>query len=220
MRAMILAAGRGERMRPLTDNLPKPLLFAGKKRLIEYHLDNLVASGFKNIVINHAYLGHKIEKVLGNGSKYNVNIIYSAENNHGLETGGGIYNALPLLSKIFLVINGDIWCNYDFQSLLNVSLNDNLAHLIMVNNPSHNPKGDFYLTENQQISLDSYQAPKLTFSGIGIYKAELFKNCKIERFRLASLLKIAIKSNLVSGEHFSGKWLDIGTPERLFTIQS
>lgn len=216
MRAMILAAGRGERMRPLTDTTPKPLLKINGRCLIEYHIDHLAIAGFTDIVINHAHLGEQIEQRLGNGHRYGVRLHYSPEGMPALETGGGIFKALPLLGpKPFLVVNGDIWCDYPFASLRHQPL-EGLAHLILVNNPSHNPKGDFYLV-NQKVYPEGL--PRLTFSGIGLYHPNLFNNCTPGRFSLVPLLINAMQAGQVSGEHYQGQWNDIGTPERLQQLE-
>jgi MurNAc alpha-1-phosphate uridylyltransferase len=213
MKAMILAAGRGERMRPLTDNTPKPLLMAGGKRLIEYHIEALAAAGIRELVINHAHLGEQIEQALGSGKRYGVTIQYSAEGQgRALETGGGIYKALPLLGdEPFIVVNGDVWTDYRFDSLLPREVA--LAHLVLVNNPPHNPNGDFYLQANHKVASEG--SPKLTFSGIGIYHPQLFAACQSGAFPLAPLLRTAMAEGRVSGEHYHGQWQDIGTPERL-----
>ena len=212
MKAMILAAGRGERMRPLTDHTPKPLLMAGSKRLIEYHLFNLAKAGFKDVVINVAWLGQKIIDTIGKGEKYNLNIVYSNEGEQALETGGGIYNALPLLGdEPFLVINGDVWTDYSFKKLRDFSLQDK-AHLILVNNPEHNPDGDFSIFNNRLIENAS---EKYTFSGIGIYSADFFKGHNNGKFPLAPMIRQYISENKISGELFSGRWMDIGTQQRL-----
>ena len=211
MRAMILAAGRGERMRPLTDKTPKPLLKVAGQCLIEYHIKHLVAAGFTEIVINHAYLGEQIEQTLGDGQRYGAKLHYSAEG-IALETGGGIFKALPLLGNApFLVINGDVWCDYPFNQLRNI-LTTELVHLILVNNPEHNPKGDFCLVNNR---VNNESEPRLTYSGIGVYHPDFFKDCKAGRFQLAPLLINAMKTGQVSGEHYKEQWIDIGTPERL-----
>lgn len=210
--AMILAAGRGERMRPLTDFTPKPLLKIKGKALIEYHLEKLALAGFEKIVINHHWLGEQIETALGNGDKYGVKIKYSKEINI-LETGGGIVQALPLLGKEpFLVINGDIWCDLDFKK---ISLNINkLVHLFLVSNPEHNLKGDFGLENGFVIN-----EPQFTFSGIGIYHPNLFKDYEIKRLPLAPILRKAMIEQNVTGEHFKGQWFDIGTPVRLEALE-
>jgi len=209
MKAMILAAGRGERMRPLTDNTPKPLLKVAGKSLIEHHIDNLKSAGFTELVINTAWLSEKIHQQLGDGSQYGISIEYSDEK-EALETGGGIKKALPLLGENFLVVNGDVWCNYDYSQLPTLA-EDMLAHLVLVNNPEHNPVGDFSITDNL---LSNKEQNRLTFSGIGLYRAALF-NHNEQRFPLAPLLRKSADDNKISAEFFPGKWLDIGTPERL-----
>ena len=210
MQAMILAAGRGKRMRPLTDTTPKPLLKIGGKSLIEYHIKHLVAEGFTDIVINHAHLGEQIEQALGNGQRYGAQLRYSPEK-IALETGGGIFKALPLLGKApFLVINGDIWCDYPFAKLRHPLTK--LAHLVLVDNPAHNSKGDFCLV-NQRVLQEG--ASRKTFSGIGIYHPDLFKGCTLGRFSLIPLLIKAMQAGQVSGEIYQGQWIDVGTPERL-----
>lgn len=220
---MILAAGRGERMRPLTDTIPKPLLRAGNRMLIEYHLQNLAQAGFVNIVINHAYLGHMIETALGDGQRYGLHITYSKETTV-LETAGGIANALPLLTDIsanqpFLVVNADIFCQMDYTTLLPVlqrlqtSHDGDLAHLILVDNPAHHSEGDFFLAQDRLTSTGHH---KLTFAGIGVYHPKLF--CQVApgiATKLSPLLREAISANKISGEYYPGMWLDIGTPERL-----
>lgn len=208
---MILAAGRGERMRPLTDHTPKPLLKVGGKPLIVWHLQRLVQAGFKEIVINHAHLGQQIEAALGSGSEWGVHIRYSPEVT-ALETAGGIANALPLLGdEPFLVVNGDVFTDVDFSSLkLQPS---NLAHLVMVDNPPQHPQGDFAI-ESGKLAEDG--ARRYTFSGVGIYHPQLFAEVKKgEPAKLAPLLRKAMAVGLVSAEHYSGTWHDIGTPERL-----
>ena len=211
MKAMILAAGRGERMRPLTDTTPKPLLTVGGKALIEHHIEAVARAGIHDIVINHAWLGEQIEQHLGDGSRFNVRIQYSRELGKALETGGGIFKALPLLGEEpFLVINGDIFTDIDIASL--PSHIDGLAHLILVNNPEHNLGGDFALVNGK---VQSTGLTMLTFSGIGVYRPELFTGCQPGAFPLAPLLRQAMVQGQVSGSHFQGLWLDIGTPERL-----
>ncbi|UHD18119.1 N-acetylmuramate alpha-1-phosphate uridylyltransferase MurU [Thiocapsa bogorovii] len=220
MKAMILAAGRGNRMRPLTDQVPKPLLEAGGRPLIQYHLERLAAAGIREIVINHAHLGEQIEAALGDGSRFGVHIRYSPEQT-ALETGGGIFKALPLLgSDPFLVINGDIWSDIDFTGL-NIAGTD-LAHLVLVDNPPHHPGGDFIL-RNDRVRAEGDQAEggriegdrRLTFSGVGVYSPGLFAGCRPGAFALAPLLRDAMEQDRVGGEHHRGYWLDIGTPERL-----
>jgi len=217
MKAMILAAGRGERMRPLTDTLPKPLLEVRGKPLIVCHLEKLAQAGFKDIIINIAHLGFKIPEALGDGSKYGISITYSDEQNEGaLESAGGIVKALPLLgNEPFLVVNGDIFCDYDFDS--NFDLEDKLAHLILVPNPKHNPNGDFGL-EDKLVLNDADE--KYTFSGIGYYSPKLFENIKYGKSALAPLLREAINNKQISGELHSNMWHDIGTPQRLENINN
>jgi len=208
---MILAAGRGERMRPLTDAMPKPLLKVAGKMLIEYHLDNIKAAGITEVIINHAWLGEKIEKALGDGSRYGLNIRYSAET-EALETAGGIVNALPIISDdVFIVINGDVFCDYDLSTL--PSSLAGLAHLVLVNNPSHNPDGDFVLTTSGRVEQSGEN--KLTFSGIGVYHSDLFAGLQNAKQALAPLLRTAMEQHQVTGELYQGIWHDIGTPERL-----
>ncbi len=212
MKAMILAAGLGERMRPLTDHTPKPLLEVASKPLIVYHIEKLAAAGFSEIIINIAHLGHMIPEALGDGSKWGVKITYSDEQEEGaLESLGGIVKALPLLGdEPFLVVNGDVWCDYAFD--VNLSLNDKLAHLILVDNPEHNVDGDFALVDGE-VKRDG--AEKLTFSGIGYYNPKLFKDQPYGSAPLAPLLRETMDLGKVSGEHYGGSWRDIGTPERL-----
>lgn len=216
MRAMILAAGRGERMRPLTDCTPKPLIPVGDYRLIEYHLLGLARAGFTEVVINHAWLGEQIEAALGDGSCYGINIRYSPEAT-ALETGGGIFQALPLLGEMpFLVVNGDVWTDYPFQRVHEQELTG-LAHLVLVDNPPQHPQGDFHL---QQSVVNAKDAPRLTFSGIGIYHPDLFQGCSHGRFSLVPLLLKAMEQGLVSGEHYQGLWHDVGTVERLQALRA
>lgn len=216
MKAMILAAGRGERMRPLTDHTPKPLLQVGGKPLIVWHLERLAAAGFQDIVINHAHLGAQIESALGDGSQWGVCIQYSPEK-IALETAGGIANAMPLLGNApFLVVNGDVYTDIDFGTLKLVP--PNLAHLVMVNNPPQHAAGDFALSSGK-LSADGTE--KLTFSGIGIYLPSLFASIvRGDAAKLAPLLKAAMAQGLVSGSHHRGAWHDIGTPERLQALDS
>ena len=212
MKAMILAAGKGERMRPLTETTPKPLLQVGGKRLIEYHLERLASNGFHDVVINTGWLGDQIPEILGNGSAYGLNIQYSHERPEPLETAGGIAHALPLLGPDpFLVINGDIWCDYEPEADLNPG--DVNAHLVLVNNPEHNPSGDFAIDQGQVYNEGEV---RLTFSGIAYYRPEFFKGLNPNQpAALAPILRKAADEGLVSGEKFEGSWLDIGTPQRL-----
>ncbi len=227
---MILAAGRGERMRPLTDTLPKPLLRVGGKALIEYHLENLARAGFREIVINHAHLGYLIEAALGSGERYGVSIRYSREP-VALETAGGIAQALPLLvpepgsyggNQPFLTVNADIYCEFDFRSLqcvltqMQTHPRDFLAHLVLVENPQHHPEGDFTLSSGTVVPAG---ADSHTFSGIGAYQPALFKDVRRgTSARLAPLLRQAIEAGKVSGEIHRGIWADVGTPQRLREI--
>lgn len=212
MKAMILAAGRGERMRPLTDATPKPLLPVAGKPLIQYHIENLVTAGFNEIVINLAHLGHQIEAFFGNGQTLGADIVYSHEGEKGLETAGGILNALPLLGvEPFLVVNGDIACDFPLSSLHNKRFN--LSHLILVDNPLHHLEGDFHLAGNGVLS--ELGANKLTYSGIGLYHPKLFEDLQPGSHKLGPLLRLHMDSGVISGEKHSGFWMDIGTPERL-----
>lgn len=214
MRAMILAAGRGERLRPLTDTTPKPLLRAGGRALIEYHLDALVRAGITNIVINHAHLGAQIEAALGAGARYGARIEYSPEPAGAFETGGGIHHALPLLGAgPFLVVNGDIWTDFDYATLPDTLTGE--AYLVLVDNPEHNPLGDFAL---HAACVNDADASRLTFSGIGLYRAALFEGCTAGAFPLAPLLRAAMARGTVQGQHFKGQWWDIGTPQRLAAL--
>ena len=211
MRAMILAAGRGERMRPLTDHTPKPLLEVGGKPLIVWHIERLASAGMTELVINHAHLGQQVEQALGDGSQWGVHIHYSPEQT-ALETAGGIANALPLLGEQpFLVINGDVFTDIDYASLgLPVG---KLAHLVMVDNPPQHPQGDFVLSDGLVQAAGEHA---LTFAGVGVYHPDLFRNIQRgEAAKLAPLLRVAMQQSLVSGQHHRGIWHDIGTPARL-----
>ena len=211
MKAMILAAGRGQRMRPLTDTTPKPLLPVGGKPLIIYHIEALRKAGVEDLVINLGHLGEQIQTLLGNGHSLGVNICYSQEPQDALETGGGIFQALPLLgSAPFAVINGDIWSDYPFIGLPRQLTG--LAHLILVNNPLHHPDGDFVLRDGHVLERGT---PAFTFSGISVLHPKLFAHSQPGRFPLAPLLRNAIEADQVSGEYFAGPWQDVGTPERL-----
>lgn len=211
---MILAAGRGERMRPLTDDIPKPLLPAGGRTLIEHTILALAAAGLRDLVINHAHLGAKIVATLGDGGRYGAHIVYSDESSGALETAGGICRALPLLdSDPFAVVNGDIYTDYPFERLPRRL--DGLAHLVLIDNPAHHPQGDFTLCDG---AVQADGAPRLTFSGIGVYRHALFEGCTGGRQPLAPLLRAAMARGLVTGEHYRGYWSDIGTPERLAAL--
>lgn len=212
MKALILAAGRGERMRPLTDDTPKPLLPVGGKFLIEYHIEALVRAGIDELVINVSYLGAKIRAALGDGARYGASIQYSDEGKPALETGGGIFRALPMLGNApFLVVNGDIWTNFPYQQLPFHATG--LAHLVLVDNPIHHPDGDFVLS-GERVLADG-DGPRLTFSGIGVYQPALFDDCRDGHFPLAPLLRQAMAAGRVSGERYVGQWVDVGTPQRL-----
>lgn len=217
MKAMILAAGKGERMRPLTLTTPKPLVRAGGVPLIEYHLRALAAAGFTEIVINHAWLGQQIEDYLGDGSRYGVSIQYSPEG-EPLETGGGILRALPLLgSEAFLVVNGDIWTDYDFSVLHRPIAG--LAHLVLADNPAHHPVGDFNLIDGQ-VRDGQPDSATLTYSGIAVLHPQLFAGCVAGAFKLAPLLRTAMADGQVTGEHLNGVWVDVGTHERLVEVDT
>jgi N-acetyl-alpha-D-muramate 1-phosphate uridylyltransferase len=209
---MILAAGRGERMRPLTDATPKPLLEVGGKPLIAWLIEALARAGFRELVINVSHLGARVESALGDGRRWNMRIRYSHEL-EALETAGGIANALPLLGPDpFVVVNGDVHTDFDF-STLTAPQGDALAHLVLIDNPSHHPAGDFAL-QNGRIALDGAQ--RYTFSGIGVYDPSLFAGIPAgTKCQLAAVLKPNIAAGRVSGEHFAGRWCDVGTPDRL-----
>ena len=244
MKAMILAAGLGKRMRPLTDNCPKPLLAVAGKPLIVHHIEQLVALGITEIVINHAYLGHMIEEALGDGSQFGCRILYSPES-EALETGGGIFNALPLLQEPllkkkednnapFLLVNGDVWLDWE-KITIPASITGS-CHLWLVKNPDHNPTGDFVLTPSSMVidknnhdtdeletasqKTDSQEQGAYTFSGISLLTPALFANSSAGSFPLAPLLRQAMANNQVSGELYVGDWIDVGTPERLQQVES
>ena len=213
---MILAAGRGERMRPLTDHTPKPLLLAGGKPLIVWHVEKLAAAGYDRLVINHAHLGAQIENQLGDGRRFGAEIRYSREG-EALETAGGIATALPLLdAEIFPVVNADVYSDYDYAALRRHAETwpaGRLAHLVLVDNPAHHAQGDFAL-QGGQAAEDG--APRHTFAGLGVYHRELFARTAAHRKApLAPLLKSAMAAGRVSGEYYGGLWADAGTPERL-----
>lgn len=211
MRAMILAAGRGERMRPLTDHTPKPLLPVGGKPLIVWHIERLAQAGITELVINHAHLGQQIEQALGDGASWGVQIQYSPEA-QALETAGGIAQALPLLGVgSFMVINGDVFTDIDYGSLALPA--GKLAHLVLVDNPPQHAQGDFALAQGL---VSDVADPRLTFSGVGIYQPQLFAPVvRGQAAKLAPLLRAAMSQQQVSGQHHRGIWHDIGTPERL-----
>ena len=237
VRAMILAAGRGERLRPLTDTVPKPLISVAGKPLIVHHLEHLAAAGFREVVINHAHLGARIEEALGDGSRWGLQIRYSPEAPGALGTGGGIHRALPLLGPgPFLVVNGDVWTDLPFADLargplwpeqesLGLALPPTdsartpagLAHLVLVPNPPHNPGGDFPLDGDR---VGDGPGERLTFSGIGVYQPALFAGQTPGAFALGPLLREAAARGQVSGEVYSGAWFDVGTPERLAEVEA
>lgn len=219
MKAMILAAGYGKRMRPLTDNMPKPLLPLAGKPLIVYHIEALAKIGVTEIVINHAYLGEQIEATLGDGSAFGVQIRYSPEGKP-LNTGAGIANALPLLGEEpFILTNGDIWTDFDYSRLLKREVD--LAHLVLVNNPAHNPQGDFSLAKNGRVIPDraSDDGVGLTYSGVSVLHPRLFAFCPRGPFPLREPLIEAMREGKVTGERYSGGWTDVGTPERLLELE-
>ena len=229
MRALILAAGLGERMRPLTNTTPKPLLHAGGKPLIAWHLEKLAALGVRDVVVNTSWLAEQFPHVLGNGAHWGLHLHYIYEGAAPLETGGGMWNALSLLggkhasSEPFLMVNGDIWTDYDFAHLPRAI--DGEAHLVLVDNPSQHPHGDFVLRGDGRIDSDG--DGKLTFAGIGLYRPSLFDGWREivgaapgadeipPRFKLAPLLRAAMKHGRITGEHHPGRWTDVGTPQRL-----
>ncbi|WP_018935380.1 N-acetylmuramate alpha-1-phosphate uridylyltransferase MurU [Thioalkalivibrio sp. ALJ24] len=225
MRAMILAAGRGERMRPLTDERPKPLLEAGGRPLIEWTLQRLAAAGVEDVVINTAHLGAQIPARLGDGAAFGLRVRYSPEPPGALETAGGIRQALPLLGESpFLVVNGDVWCDHPLAppARLPGSIDDPwapLAHLVLVDNPPQHPEGDFALTADGRISAEA-DGPRLTFSGIGWYHPDLFASLEPGPRPLGPVLREAIARGRVCGEHYRGEWRDIGTPERLAALDA
>jgi MurNAc alpha-1-phosphate uridylyltransferase len=211
MKALILAAGRGERLRPLTDHTPKPLLEADGRALIEHTILALAKAGYTELVVNLAHLGGQIQARLGDGSRFGVHIAYSQEGEEALETGGGIHRALPLLGKgPFLVVNGDLATDYPFERLHGRP--QGLAHLVLVGNPAHHPRGDFALDGEKALAEGE---PRHTFSGIGVYRPELFAACEPGKFPLAPLLRQAMAKGQVGGELYPGFWMDIGTVERL-----
>lgn len=216
MKAMILAAGRGKRMRPLTDHTPKPLLPAGRWRLIEHHLHHLADAGIRDVVINIAWLGEQIPAYLGRGERYGLAISYSDEGDQALETAGGIRRALPLLGNDpFLVVNGDVWTRYPLGEVPKEP--EGLAHLVMVKNPAHNPAGDFGLDATGRLTEDGHE--RYTYSGIGVFRPELFAGLPDEPLPLGPVLRKAMQQGKVTGELYRGEWRDIGTPERLQRLQ-
>jgi len=218
VKAMILAAGRGVRMRPLTDTSPKSLLRVGGKPLIAWQLEKLARAGFAEVVINHAHLGHMIVAALGDGARFGLSIRYSAERD-ALETAGGIALALPMLgSEPFLATNADVYSDYDFSALSGLDLGNRLAHLVLVDNPPQHPRGDFALEAG---NVREHGKGLLTFSGIGVYSPRLFAGIDGgAKVALAPLLRKAMAAGRVSGEHYHGRWHDIGTAERLHALDA
>lgn len=215
MKAMVLAAGRGERMRPLTDSTPKPLLTVNGKPLIGYHLESLARAGFRDVVVNLSWLGERIRQTLGTGEQYGVRIAYSDEGSTALETAGGIFKALPLLAPgPFLVVNGDTWTDIDFH---NLHLEDDAhARLVLVPNPMQHPRGDFGLDGDFVVERDT---DRFTYSGIGVFRPELFAGCQPGKFPLLPLLQRAIAAGKLRGQLHQGEWNDVGTPERLAALE-
>ena len=216
MKAMVLAAGRGERMRPITDTVPKPLVRVGGRPLIAWHLAALARAGVREVVINLSWLGEQLRTVLGAGADFGLRITYSEEGPVPLETGGGIFRALPLLGpEPFLVLSGDIWTDIDLGS---VQLEPEAqAHLVLIPNPPHHPRGDFGLEGNVVVQRDS---ERLTYANVGIYRPEFFAGCAAGRFPLLEPLNRAIAARLVRGEVHRGAWSDVGTPERLAQLEA
>ena len=216
MKAMILAAGMGNRMRPLTLHTPKPLLEVGGKPLIVWHIEKLQKIGVQEIVINTAWLGEKLADALGDGSQFGVKILWSHEG-EGLETAGGIINALPLLgNEPFILVNGDVWTTMDFAPLLNVQLQDDLAHLVLVENPIQHPQGDFTLAANKAYTFEQARSGEnLTYSGVAVMHPQMFDGLESGKRPLAPLLKQAMQEEKISAHKLQGVWMDVGTPERL-----
>ena len=216
MKAMILAAGMGNRMRPLTLHTPKPLLEVGGKPLIVWHIEKLQKMGVQEIVINTAWLGEKLAEALGDGSQFGVKILWSHEG-EGLETAGGIIKALPLLgNEPFILVNGDVWTTMDFAPLLNVQLQDDLAHLVLVENPVQHPQGDFTLAANKAYTFEQARSGEnLTYSGVAVMHPQMFNGLESGKRPLAPLLKQAMQQEKISAQKLQGVWVDVGTPERL-----
>lgn len=226
MQAMILAAGRGSRMAPLTDHCPKPLLKVAGKSLIEWHIEKLVAAGFQRLIINTAWLGEQLKRALGDGRRFGCDICYSHEYKDGLETGGGVYQALPLLGDApFLLLNGDVWCDWEYQQAFSMAEAVLTQHrdgcLLLVDNPSHHPDGDFYWPADTQTVHSSIQPlatngqQRLTFSGISVLSSRLWQEQTAGRYPMAPMLRNAIAEGRMLAEYCSDYWLDVGTPERL-----
>ena len=218
MKAMVLAAGFGNRLRPLTDHTPKPLLPIGGKPMIVHHLEKLAAAGFKEVVINLGHLGHKIPEALGDGSTWGLSIAYSDEGPAPLETGGGLTKALPLLGdEPFLLVNGDVWSDLDFSTIPTSLAENDLATLYLVHKPGWREKGDFSLSHSRVVESE---IPEYLYAGIALYHPKILDGAKVEKFSIVPRLKSAISKNLVGGILFSGEWDDVGTPDRLSSLQS
>lgn len=230
MKAMIFSAGKGERMRPLTLHTPKPLLVAGGKPLIVWHLERLAAAGFTEVVINTSWLGDQFAPALGDGANWGLRLHFIDEGPTPLETGGGILNALPLLGQApFLVVNGDVWCDVEVAALPRDPVGD--AHLLLVDNPTQHPRGDFILQGDGRVRDDG-DAPRLTYAGIGVYRPAILDNWRAvigatpgataqpPQFGLAPLLRHTMAQGRVSGQHHRGRWTDVGTPERLAALDA
>jgi len=216
MKAMVLAAGRGERMRPLSDSTPKPLLLAGGKPLVGYLLAALARAGIREVVVNLSWLGERIRSTLGNGADFGVQISYTEEGPVPLETGGGIVNALPLLgAEPFIVVSGDIWTDFDFRSLRVAADAD--AQVVLVPNPAHHPRGDFALEGDRVIVRDS---DRLTYANIGLYRPEMFSGCAMGRFPLVQVLDRSLASGKLRGQVHRGEWMNIGTAQQLATLDA
>jgi len=230
MKALIFAAGLGERMRPLTEHTPKPLLAAGGKPLVAWHLEKLAALGVREVVVNTSWLAGQFPATLGDGSRWGLRLHFVHEGDTPLETGGGMLNALPVLGDApFLAVNGDIWCDLDFAGLPSVPQGQ--AHLLLVDNPAHHPEGDFILDADGRVH-DAGAAPRLTFAGIGVYRPSLLAGWRQvvgdaegadaapPRFKLAPLLRAAMTRGAVHGQHHRGRWTDVGTPQRLQALDA
>lgn len=216
MRAMILAAGRGERMRPLTDETPKPLLRVGGKPLIQHQIEALAAAGVREIVVNLAWKGAMIRDALGDGAALGVRILYSDEGETALDTGGGVFKALPMLGvEPFLVVSADIWTDFDFGRLSGRPATRDVAHFILVSNPPFNEKGDFCLVDGRVAEAGG---PRLTYANIGVFRPEFFGGCEGGRFPLAPLMYEWARKGRVSGERYEGRWWNVGTPVQLLQL--
>jgi MurNAc alpha-1-phosphate uridylyltransferase len=218
MKAMLLAAGYGNRLRPLTDHTPKPLVSVGGKPLIVHHLEKLAIAGFRDVVINLGHLGAKIPEALGDGSSWGLSIAYSDEGPEPLETGGGLTKALPLLGdEPFAVVNGDVWCDLDFSTIPQILPEGDLATLYLVPKPAWRERGDFSISHSRVVEADF---PEFLYAGIAIYHPNILEGAKVEKFSIVPRLKDAISRNLIGGILFDGEWDDVGTPERLSGLRA